>query len=274
MIKIADIGINHDGNLGIAISLAKTFAPHVDYIKLQMRTPEECVPKGIWENKKVNPFNKDEMTYLQYKKENELSEYDLEKFKLIMERFNIKWFSSVWDVSSLYRLLKIHPEVEYIKIPSAKCHSKELSDEILKLGIIKKIIVSLGDNKNIYAMFENYMELWNGAIPSYCLPVYGNNLYIPQEIIMFKALCYTTKTMYSTHSGRLRDIEFAKTLGYDFVEFHITHSKGLLGSDHSSSFNLHQIQTLEETLKGITERINTTREEIWDDIDKKLETLR
>lgn len=273
---VGELGINHNGSIDILIALAKSFhMAGCDMLKLQIRTPNVCVPKTYWKKKKIHPLYGNELSYIEYKHDFEFSIDNIQLFNKVMKENGIRWFASVWDVESLNRLLFVHPETEYIKIPSALCKNKEMSDEIKRRGLMYKTIVSLGDCKNVVEMIDVYGRMWSGAVPSYCLPCYGADFYITDEIILFqKVFGRGYETMYSTHSGRLRDIEFAKTLGYDIVEFHVTFDKEMEGSDHDSSYNLLQVSTLRDNLVDIEERTKITREQLWDDINTKLSSLR
>ena len=67
MVKtIAEIGINHNGDLGLCkemITLAKKAG--ADYVKFQKRDPNVCVPEDQKSKLRDTPWG--EMTYLEYK---------------------------------------------------------------------------------------------------------------------------------------------------------------------------------------------------------------
>ncbi len=66
---IAEIGINHNGDMDTAIKLidAAKFSG-CNAVKFQKRTPEICVPKNQWQILRDTPWGK--MTYIKYKKKN------------------------------------------------------------------------------------------------------------------------------------------------------------------------------------------------------------
>ena len=74
MVKIiAEIGINHNGDIELCkkmMRLAKDAG--VDYVKIQKRTPELCVPEDQKKKPKDTPWGL--MTYLEYKKQIEFNE--------------------------------------------------------------------------------------------------------------------------------------------------------------------------------------------------------
>ena len=80
MVKIiAEIGINHNGSVEICkkMMLLSKFAG-VDYVKIQKRTPQLCVPEDQKNKPKNTPWGK--MTYLEYKEKIEFNENKL-KYK-------------------------------------------------------------------------------------------------------------------------------------------------------------------------------------------------
>ena len=72
MLMIAEIGINHNGNLDNALKLIDV-AKHnnCDIVKFQKRNPDLCVPEDQKNKEKI--FMGQKMTYLEYKKKLEFS---------------------------------------------------------------------------------------------------------------------------------------------------------------------------------------------------------
>ena len=75
---IAEIGINHNGNLKNALKLIDAAKlAGCDAVKFQKRTPEICVPKDQWNIIRETPWGK--MKYIDYKKRIEFGkkEFDI-----------------------------------------------------------------------------------------------------------------------------------------------------------------------------------------------------
>ena len=69
---IAEIGINHNGDITLAKQLIDVAVScGCDYVKFQKRNPDICVPENQKTIKKETPWG--EMTYLDYKKRIEFS---------------------------------------------------------------------------------------------------------------------------------------------------------------------------------------------------------
>ena len=95
---IAEIGINHNGDVEIAkklIQMAKSAG--CDAVKFQKRTVEKAYSKEILDMPRDSPWGsttRDEKMHLEFGK----SEYDqISKFCVLNE---IEWFASSWDVDS------------------------------------------------------------------------------------------------------------------------------------------------------------------------------
>ena len=73
---IAEIGINHNGDINIAKKLI-IIAKHAgcDYVKIQKRDPDSCVPEHMKNKIKSTPWG--DLTYLDYKKKLEFNEEDI-----------------------------------------------------------------------------------------------------------------------------------------------------------------------------------------------------
>ena len=154
---IAEIGINHNGDLNIAKKLIdiSEFAG-CDVVKFQKRNPDVCVPehqKGVMRD---TPWGK--MTYLEYKHKIEFGQDEYDEIDDYC-RGKIAWTASPWDMDSVEFLYKYKPtediDLLYLDsydldwnnpIPSALHHMKELCAIISKLK--KGCIILIDDNNN------------------------------------------------------------------------------------------------------------------------------
>ena len=103
---IAEIGINHNGDIGIAKRMIRSaYAAGVDAVKFQKRTPAVCVPLSEQSKMRETPWGY--MSYLSIGTcriwEDEYHEIDE-----LCRELGIDWFASVWDVESMI-LMKFDP---------------------------------------------------------------------------------------------------------------------------------------------------------------------
>src|SRR5262245_47390764 len=136
---IAEIGINHNGNLDIAkrlIAVAK--AVGCDAVKFQKRNPEKCVPADQQNQMRATPWGY--ISYLNYRHKVELSEDDFRQIDEYCKQQNIVWFASCWDRDSVDFIRQFRAPC--IKIPSACLTDRELLEESRKTGL--PLILSTG----------------------------------------------------------------------------------------------------------------------------------
>ena len=97
---IAEIGINHNGDLQIAKRLIDAaFATNWDCVKFQKRNPDSCVPEHQKNIEKETPWGK--MTYIEYKHKMEFEEKEYDYIDKYCKEKPISWIASVWDLDSL-----------------------------------------------------------------------------------------------------------------------------------------------------------------------------
>ena len=97
---IAEIGINHNGDLNIAkrlIDIAKVAG--CDVVKFQKRNPDVCVPEHQKTVMRDTPWGR--MSYLDYKYKVEFGQNEYDEIDIYCKERNIHWSASPWDLDSL-----------------------------------------------------------------------------------------------------------------------------------------------------------------------------
>src|SRR4051812_40350772 len=113
---IAEIGINHNGDLEIAKRLIDAAVlAGCDAVKFQKRTPELCVPPEQRNLMRETPWGM--MTYMQYRERVEFGQREYREIDVYCRQRGITWFVSPWDVKSVDFMEAFAP-VCY-KVPSA-----------------------------------------------------------------------------------------------------------------------------------------------------------
>src|SRR4051794_36447963 len=96
---IAEIGINHNGDLGVAKKLIDAAAlAGCDAVKFQKRTPELCVPPEQRKVMRETPWGT--MTYMEYRERVELGYREYSEIDAYCRTKGILWFASPWDAPS------------------------------------------------------------------------------------------------------------------------------------------------------------------------------
>ena len=97
---IAEIGINHNGDVGIAKKLIDAAVlAGCEAVKFQKRTPEACVPEQQKNIMRETPWGL--MTYLEYRRRVEFGEPEYREIDRYCKEKGVSWFASCWDRGSV-----------------------------------------------------------------------------------------------------------------------------------------------------------------------------
>lgn len=247
---IAEIGLNHNGDLSIAKKLIDAaFACDWHCVKFQKRTPEICVPDHQKAVSKDTPWGK--MTYLEYRHRVEFGEKEYSYIDQYCREKPIFWTASVWDLPSLQFVLRY--DVPFIKIPSAKLVETNLLREAALTG--KPVLLSTGMStiEEIDAAVSVLDEFSAG---NYVL-MHTNSTYPtpPDELnlltLKFLKERYDCVVGYSGHEYDLEPTVIAVALGARIIERHVTLNHNMWGSDQFASLEVHAMDLLHKRVKQI-----------------------
>ena len=247
---IAEIGINHNGDLNIAkklIDIAKVAG--CDVVKFQKRNPDVCVPEHQKTVMRDTPWGR--MSYLDYKYKVEFNQIEYDEIDVYCKNNEIKWTASPWDLDSLDFLNQY--DIPFIKIPSALLTDLELIRESTKTG--KKIIISTGmstidEIDNAVNAIKEVNEEASYAI------LHCNSTYpAPNNELNLKCIetlknKYKCEVGYSGHEFGLTTTIASICLGATIIERHITLDRTMWGTDQMCSV---EPQGLIKLVRGIKE---------------------
>lgn len=228
---IAEIGINHNGDLDLARQLVEV-AHHAgcDAVKFQKRTPEICVPLEQQSTRRETPWG--EMSYLEYKHRVEFGEKEYRELMTLSSELGMDCFASPWDVPSVDFLEDLGVAVH--KVASACINDDELLVALRDTG--KPLIVSTGmstleeiDHAVELTGTENLILLHTTS--TYPCPAEESNL----RTIGTLEERYGVPVGYSGHERGLQVSVAAVALGACVLERHITLDRTMWGSDHAAS---------------------------------------
>ena len=248
MVKIiAEIGINHNGDISMAkklISMAKNCG--CDYVKFQKRNPDICVPENQKKQMRETPWGY--ISYLDYKKKIEFSKDDYKIIDDYCKEKKIEWFASVWDLDSLKFIEQFN--VSTHKIASALVTNLELLKEVAKCKkytFISTGMCELEDIDKAVDIFKKAnceFELMH-SVSTYPADEKDLNL----SLINFYKKRYNCNVGYSGHEAGISPSVIAAALGASSIERHITLSRSLFGTDQSASVER----------RGLTELVTVIR---------------
>lgn len=246
---IAEIGINHNGDLQVAKKLIDaSFACQWDCVKFQKKTPEICVPENEKNNPKETPWGN--MTYLEYKKKMEFGKEEYDYIDKYSREKPIDWTASVWDIPSLEFIAAY--DVPFIKIPSAKLTDDELLIRACEIG--KPLVVSTG--MSTLEEIDRAVEILEKYHTNYVL-MHCNSAYpAPKSELNLKCIKtlqkrYKCPIGYSGHEEDLEPTVYAAVLGAKFFERHITLNHKMWGTDQASSLEVMGMDILRKRMRDI-----------------------
>lgn len=251
MVKIiAEIGINHNGSIDKCkelIDIAKVAG--CDYVKIQKREPDLCVPEHQKNKIKETPWGT--MTYLEYKKKIEFNEDQIKELIEYCIYKGITFFASVWDLESA-RLMSKYTKI--VKIGSACLNN----DELIKYCRENFEVYILSTGMSSQEEIDHAIEISNPDVimhtnSTYPCPVEDLNL----NYIKYLKEKYPNKMIgYSGHEYGLVTTFASVAMGSVWVERHITLDRNEWGSDQSSSI---EPSGLIKLVKGIRDIERATR---------------
>jgi N-acetylneuraminate synthase len=229
---IAEVGINHNGDLEIAKRLVDA-AVHAgaDAVKLQKREPAVSTPSAQQKQMRDTPWGY--ITYLEYRKK---VEFGLEEYRELDRHCRAKgiaWLVSVWDEPSVDFMEQF--DTPAYKVPSASLTDHGLLKHARKTG--RPIILSTGMStmKQIHGAIKVLGD--ENLIIMHCTSTYPCE---PEELNLKMVQTLRQEFPhnpigYSGHEVGLVPSAVAVALGACMVERHLTLDRAMWGSDQAAS---------------------------------------
>jgi N-acetylneuraminate synthase len=260
---VAEIGINHNGDVDIARRLIEAAADAgCDAVKFQKRTPELCVPADMRSRMRDTPWGY--MTYLDYRYR---VEFGFEEYCVIdaycRER-DIEWTASCWDEPSVDFIEKFDPP--FYKIQSAAVTDFDLLRHLRGTGRPLVLSTGMSTMPEIQAAVDllgTRNLVITHSTSSYPCPAEELNL----RMITTLRRKFACPVGYSGHEVGLPTTVAAVALGACYVERHITLDRSMWGSDQAASVEpagferlVHYIRTVEDSLGDGVKRVYQSEE--------------
>lgn len=228
---VAEIGINHNGDLGLAkklIDAAKVAG--CDAVKFQKRTPERSVPRDQKGLLRETPWGL--MTYLDYRHRIEFGNDEYSEIDHYSRDRDIVWFASAWDEESVDFLENFDPPC--YKIPSAALTDHQLLHHVRAAG--RPIILSTGMStmEQIHAAVDVLGT--RDLLLAHCTSAYPSK---PEElnlrVINSLQKEFDCPIGYSGHEVGLQTTYAAVLQGACLIERHVTLDRAMWGTDQAAS---------------------------------------
>ncbi|HEX2990864.1 MAG TPA: N-acetylneuraminate synthase family protein [Anaerolineales bacterium] len=229
---IAEIGINHNGDLDIAKQMIDA-AVHAraDAVKFQKRTPEVATPLEQQNQMRETPWGY--ISYLDYRYKVEFNEDQYCEIDRYCREKGIAWMVSVWDEPSVDFMEKF--DTPAYKIPSASLTDSELIRRARATG--RPLILSSGMStmeqirKGVDVSGDKDLVLLHCTSTYPCEPEELNLKMVETLRNEFPNI----PIGYSGHEVGLVPSAVAVAFGACMVERHLTLDRAMWGSDQAAS---------------------------------------
>ena len=257
---IAEIGINHNGDLNIAKKLID-YASEAgfDAVKFQKRNIEKVYTKAFLDSSRESPWGS---TQRDQKNGLEFSKDDYYEINQYCKKKNIKWSASAWDLESQEFIRSFN--VDFNKLASPMLGHKPLVKKIASEK--KKTFISTG-----MTTLEELDEVINVFKKEKC-PfeiMHCNSTYpMPEDEANLKCIQtlrerYNCNVGYSGHESSLLKICItAAALGATSIERHITLDRAMYGSDQAASIGVGSLRSFVDSIRAIPKVIGSGKKVI------------
>jgi N-acetylneuraminate synthase len=245
---VAEIGINHNGNIETAkqlIDLARRAG--CDSVKFQKRTLDIVYSQSVLDSPRESPWG----TTTRAQKEGlEFDESDYTKINQHCKDNSIIWFASAWDIPSQLFLRKF--DLPFNKIASAMATHKKFMEEVAS----ERKLTFLSTGMMTMNQVQEAVEIFKGSKCPFIL-MHTTSVYpSPESLLNLKAIttlreAFQVPVGYSGHESTVMPSIVAAVLGAIVIERHITLDRAMYGSDQAASLAEKGLSQLVDEIRRI-----------------------
>ena len=257
---IAEIGINHNGDIDLAKRLISVaVAAGCDAVKFQKRTIDIVYTAQELATPRPNPFGE---TNGDLKYGLEFGQEDYEEIDSFCKQVKIPWLASPWDERSVEFLEQF--DLPVYKIASASLTDDHLLRTMRQTG--KPILASTG--MSTYAEIDHAVEVLGKkdlvlmhATSTY--PAKYEHLNLRAIPTMIER--YGVPVGYSGHETGIPTSVAAAVLGACCVERHITMDRAMWGSDQAASLEPNGISRLVRDIRLVEQALGDGVKRVYEE---------
>jgi len=246
---IAEIGINHNGDIDIAKKLIDEASNcGVNAVKFQKRTVDIVYSKEILDTPRESPWG---TTQREQKKGLEFGKKEYDIIDQYCKKKKISWFASAWDLESLKFLDQYN--LKYNKIASAMIIDLNFLEQVSKRGQHVFISTGMSTKKNIDDAVKIFKKNKCSFELMHCVSTYPCD---PKDVnlktINGLKKIYECDVGYSGHENGIAISIAAYIMGISSLERHITLDRSMYGSDQAASLEIRGLKELMNSIKKIS----------------------
>lgn len=264
VLVIAEAGVNHNGNLQMALNMVREAKnAGADIVKFQTAKPELVISRFAEkaEYQKINTGS--EESQLDMCKKIHLKFEDYIIVKKLCDDVGIQFLSTPFDLESIHFLNDMVP---FWKIPSGEVTNYPYLVEIAKTG--KPVVMSTGMCE-LQEIDEAIGVLKNNGTSDITLLHCNTQYPTPYEDVNLRAMetlrnRYKVKVGYSDHTKGIEVPIAAVALGAEVIEKHFTLDKNLPGPDHKASLEPKELAAMVSSIRNIEEALGSPNKTVSD----------
>ena len=264
---IAEIGINHNGDMAIAKQLIDAASDAgFDAVKFQKRTIDKVYTKEFLDAPRESPWG---TTQRDQKEGLEFSTNDYKVIDSYCKEKRIQWSASAWDIDAQVFLQQF--DCTFNKVASPMLGHIPL----LKLIASEKKRTFISTGMSTLEEIDEVVKIFKDANCPFEL-MHCNSTYPMKDedanlrcIPMLKER-YGCKVGYSGHESSLIKVcTSAVALGATSLERHITLDRAMYGSDQAASIEINALGNFAESVRAIPDILGSG-EKILTDAERKV----
>ena len=246
---IAEIGINHNGDMSIAKELIDAAAnAGFDAVKFQKRTIDKVYTREFLDAPRESPWG---TTQRAQKEGLEFTAQDYKEIDKYCREKGLQWTASAWDLDAQIFLQQFNCSFNKVAspmlghIPLLKLIASEGKKTFISTGMstLEELDIVVKIFKDANCPFE--LMHCNSTYPMkeedanlLCIPMLKNR--------------YGVNVGYSGHESSLIKVcTAAVALGASSLERHITLDRAMYGSDQAASIETHALSNFVETVRAV-----------------------
>lgn len=243
---VAEIGINHNGNIDTAKKLIDVAVrAGCDAVKFQKRTIELVYTPEELAKPRENPFG---LTNGDLKRGLEFGQEQYEEIDRYCKEKGIIWFASPWDVKSVDFLEKFN--MPCYKIASASLTDDELLNRVKLTG--KPVILSTGMSTEEQIKHAVDVLGEENVVILHCTSTYPSKAEeLNLKVINWLKENFDCPIGYSGHETGILESTLAVSLGACCVERHITLDRASWGSDQAASLEPRGLELMVRDIRTV-----------------------
>lgn len=245
---IAEIGINHNGEVAIAkklIDLAKDAG--CDAVKFQKRTLDIVYTPEFLASPRESPWG---TTQRDQKQALEFGEAEYDEIDAYCRRVGIDWLASAWDVPSQLFLRRYG--LRFNKIASAMNGHGELLETVAEEKKVTFLSTAMSTFEEIDRAVEIFRRKGCPFVLMHCVGEYP----APESSLNLRMIPelrrrYGCPVGYSGHEVGVSPSVVAATMGVAAIERHITLDRSMYGSDQAASLERRGLELMVSYIRSI-----------------------